>query len=102
MRRQPAPPSYACRKLEEELERRIAAAANLGDYQNQLCMGHPGSIVAYQSTKSLTSKTKVGVAARRLTHDGLHDSPLEGNGFELPVPRAIRVWFRDFALARLW
>jgi hypothetical protein len=27
------------------------------------------------------------------------DSPLEGDGFELPVPRAIGVWFRDFALA---
>jgi hypothetical protein len=26
---------------------------------------------------------------------------LEGNGFELPVPRAIRLRFRDFALARL-
>src|ERR1700756_4392094 len=29
------------------------------------------------------------------------DSPLEGNGFELPVPRALRPRFRDFALARL-
>jgi hypothetical protein len=29
------------------------------------------------------------------------DSLLEGNGFELPVPRAIRLRFRDFALARL-
>ena len=27
------------------------------------------------------------------------DSSLEGNGFELPVPRAIRLRFRDFALA---
>ena len=26
------------------------------------------------------------------------DSPLERDGFELPVPRAIRVRFRDFAL----
>jgi hypothetical protein len=29
------------------------------------------------------------------------DSALEGNGFELPVPRTIRLRFRDFALARL-
>jgi hypothetical protein len=28
------------------------------------------------------------------------DSPLEGDGFELPVPRAIRLRFGDFALAR--
>src|SRR6516165_1735584 len=27
------------------------------------------------------------------------DCLLEGDGFELPVPRAIGVWFRDFALA---
>src|SRR5262249_33201575 len=33
--------------------------------------------------------------------DGSQDSPLEGDGFELPVPRAIRLRFRDFALARL-
>ena len=29
------------------------------------------------------------------------DLPVEGGGFELPVPRAIRLRFRDFALARL-
>ena len=36
-----------------------------------------------------------GTAAR------VTDCPLEGGGFELPVPRAIRLRFRDFALARL-
>src|SRR5437868_14562817 len=35
---------------------------------------------------------------RRLPHS---ISPLEGDGFELPVPHAIRLRFRDFALARL-
>ena len=47
----------------------------------------------------LTNET--GHALRSMASNFACDSPLEGNGFELPVPRAIRLRFRDFALARL-
>ena len=38
----------------------------------------------------------IGAARSGAAIEFAPDSPLEGTGFELPVPRAIRIRFRDF------
>jgi hypothetical protein len=44
------------------------------------------------------SKKIAPIEMPKAGHWFVPDSPLEGDGFELPVPRPIRVRARDFAL----